>query len=239
MSRVALLVALTLTACGGRVDIPSEDNDSGTANDTGIVPGSDTMPPAVDSGGCTPEQCGPATGAPAELCWDGSYGGVTGCQRLPDGRCGYGYRACPPPKPCTRSSDCGKDNLYCRVDIGLCGKGGTCALKPEACDLLYAPVCGCDGKTYPNACAADQAGVALSYKGECRTTTSGCPGGCPDGSFCKYADGACSGPGSCTKIPMGCPDLWSPVCGCDGKTYGNSCDASAVMQSIRYKGECK
>jgi hypothetical protein len=65
---------------------------------------------------------------------------------------------------------------------------------------------------------------------------------CPSGQFCKFADFMCPAPGasgSCSAIPMGCPDLWAPVCGCNGKTYGNSCEAAAAMQSIEHKGECR
>jgi hypothetical protein len=60
---------------------------------------------------------------------------------------------------------------YCAYTEGtLCGAAdasATCMPRPAGCTANIDTVCGCDGKTYANACAAAMAGFGYSKKGAC------------------------------------------------------------------------
>ena len=138
---------------------------------------------------------------------------------------------------CTSNSDCAK-GYYCYKATGDCDGKGECTAKPQMCPEIWDPVCGCDGQTYGNACEAAAAGINVSYEGECAPGACTNNEDCPSSYFCYKNPGDCDGIGVCTAKPQACPDVWDPVCACDGNTYANECEAAAAGLNVAYPGEC-
>jgi hypothetical protein len=63
-----------------------------------------------------------------------------------------------------------QEGLQCAMEAGRCNvadDAGTCRRAPDVCTQQYDPVCGCDKKTYGNACTAARAGIKVDKSGEC------------------------------------------------------------------------
>ena len=61
---------------------------------------------------------------------------------------------------------------------------------------------------------------------------------CEQDFYCAKEEGKCSEQGPCSPRPQVCTTVYDPVCGCNGMTYGNACEAARSGASLAHKGTC-
>lgn len=156
---------------------------------------------------------------------------------------------CTAPGQCFTDSDCNRaDNGYahdtCEDGYGTC-RGGTCDWEcPVATECR-------DGETTTRDCntcdCADgvwrctlrpcvlEAGLGETCAGIANIQ-------CEAGLLCDSASGMCGGPdraGVCIEEPGGiCPEIFAPVCACNGQTFPNDCNRQGLGDGD-HSGRCE
>ena len=91
--------------------------------------------------------------------------------------------------PCDGDAECqgptGPGISFCGTLPGDCGGQKVCQLQ-LLCLIDAPPVCGCDGTTYDNICAAQAAGASIAHDGACSLASCGIAGECSGKASLKF-----------------------------------------------------
>lgn len=82
---------------------------------------------------------------------------------------------------CSQPESCA-GGAICLRPVGHCQGEGTCVDGGFDCPALFAPACGCDGRSYPNECDAQRRGTGVVRPGAC------CVGSCSTDDRVTEAD---------------------------------------------------
>jgi Kazal-type serine protease inhibitor domain len=177
------------------------------------------------------------------------------CRELPDGRyctgpmapmCPAGATPIAPDAECPADANCWQysESLRCSRTASYtpeeCAAAGGVAIADPGDGSVVAGGCPEGGTSLGMIDAGwDEGGLCCVARVACGARAGAT---CIAQQYCAYEEGGLCGAAdaeaNCRARPSACDADLKPVCGCDGKTYSNKCEANAAGTGILSSGEC-